>query len=369
MKFLDFFSGVGGFTAGLENTGHECVGHCEFNKSAEASYRSMHTITEEQREYIVTLDEKKRQKEILKDEYLNGEWFNEDIQTVEANKMPKADCWTFGAPCQDFSSIGERRGLDGNRSVLIKEIFRLLDSTAEEDKPEWLIYENVEGMLYRNRGWDYFSILSEMDEHGYDAEWQIINTNSVICQSRPRVYTVGHLRARGTKQVFPIEKAYFKNDYGKEKVLIYPDKVEEDIVYLSENKTIANLFNFKSESKLSVPIFVELVAGNFLYCKMESNCLDTRCSKGVTNFGTCASGVILNGDNPREDSIRLKIDGEIHSIRRLTPLECWRLQGWSDDYYRKASQVTSDSQLYKQAGNGVTVRIIELLGEKLKELE
>ena len=369
MKFLDFFSGVGGFTVGLENTGHECVGHCEFDKFAEASYRSMHTITEGQRDYLLSLPKKERTKEILKDEYLNGEWYNNDIQKVEADKMPKADCWTFGAPCQDFSLAGERKGLDGDRSVLVREIFRLLDSTAEKDKPEWLIYENVEGMLYSNSGWDYFSILSEMDKFGYDIEWQIINTNSVICQSRPRVYTIGHLRARGSKQVFPIEKAYFKNDYGRETILIYSDKDEEDIVYLTDNKIKNNLFNFKTESKLSFPIFVDLSVGDALTCNGESNCLNTKCSKGVSNFGACASGVLLNNDNPREDSIKLNINGEICSIRRLTALECWRLQGWSDDYYEKASQVTFESHLYKQAGNGVTVRIIELLGEKLKELE
>lgn len=286
----------------------------------------------------------------------------EDVHSYTANRLAAHNC-------QDFSLAGERRGLNGDRSVLVREIFRLLDSIAEKDRPEWLIYENVEGMLYSNRGWDYFSILSEMDKFGYDIEWQIINTNSVICQSRPRVYTIGHLRARGTKQVFPIEKAHFKNDYGREKILIYSDKVEEDTIYLTDNKFKDNLFNFKPESKLSFPIFVDLSVGNVLDCKRESNCLDTKCSKGVSDFGACASGVLLNEDTPREDSIKLNINGETCSIRKLTALECWRLQGWSDDYYEKASQVTFESQLYKQAGNGVTVRIIELLGEKLKELE
>ena len=117
MKFIDFFAGVGGFTRGLELANHECIGHCEFDKFAEASYRSMHTITEEQRARLGELDKKKRQKEILKNEYLNGKWYANDVRTVRAADIPIADCWTFGAPCQDFSIAGRRAGLEGERST------------------------------------------------------------------------------------------------------------------------------------------------------------------------------------------------------------------------------------------------------------
>ena len=141
MKFIDFFSGVGGFTKGLELAGHECIGHCEFDKFAEASYRSMHTITEEQRTRLSELDKKKRQKEILKSEYLNGEWYARDVRAVNSTNIPRVDCWTFGAPCQDFSIAGRRAGLDGKRSSLVREIFRILEELEEKDKPTWLIYE------------------------------------------------------------------------------------------------------------------------------------------------------------------------------------------------------------------------------------
>ncbi len=108
MRFIDFFAGIGGFTRGLELAGHECIGHCEFDKFAEASYRSMHTITEEQRTRLSELNKKKRQKEILKSEYLNGEWYSNDVRAVNVSNIPRADCWTFGAPCQDFSIAGRR---------------------------------------------------------------------------------------------------------------------------------------------------------------------------------------------------------------------------------------------------------------------
>lgn len=99
MKFLDFFAGIGGFRRGMELAGHECVGFCEFDKFAVASYTSMHLLTEKQREHLSTLPEKQRQKEILKEEYRNGEWYAADIRKVYAGDIPKADCWCFGFPC------------------------------------------------------------------------------------------------------------------------------------------------------------------------------------------------------------------------------------------------------------------------------
>lgn len=144
----------------------------------------MHTITEEQRARLGELDKKKRQKEILNREYLNGEWYANDVRAVRAANMPVADCWTFGAPCQDFSIAGRRAGLEGERSSLVREIFRILEETEEAYKPEWLIYENVKGMLSASRGLDFLSILAEMDRLGYDAEWQIINSRWYVPQNR-----------------------------------------------------------------------------------------------------------------------------------------------------------------------------------------
>jgi DNA (cytosine-5)-methyltransferase 1 len=208
MTFLDLFAGVGGFRRGMELAGHKCIGFCEWDKYARASYISMHCVTEEQRQYLATLDLRKRQKEILKDEYLNGEWCSTDIRNVDAGNIPKADCWCFGAPCQDFSVAGKRAGLDGDRSSLIREVFRIIREEREQDRPEWLIYENVKGMLSSNRGGDFLSILMEMDELGYDTEWQIFNSkNWGVPQNRERVYTVGHFRAKGKRQIFPIGTA------------------------------------------------------------------------------------------------------------------------------------------------------------------
>jgi DNA (cytosine-5)-methyltransferase 1 len=99
MKFIDFFAGVGGFRRGMELAGHECVGFCEFDKFATASYISMHLLTDDQRKALEDIPIKQRQKEILKEEYRNGEWYANDIRRVYAGDIPKADCWCFGFPC------------------------------------------------------------------------------------------------------------------------------------------------------------------------------------------------------------------------------------------------------------------------------
>ena len=208
MKFLDLFAGIGGFRTGMEAAGHECVGFCEYDNYAVASYTSMYLITDEQREYLATLPLKKRQKEILKEEYRNGEWYEKDIRAVNARNVPRADIWCFGASCQDFSVAGQRKGLDGDRSSLVREVFRIIREIDEEDRPQWLIYENVKGMLSSNGGKDFLAILTEMDELGYDAEWSLFNSKDWgVPQSRERVYTVGHLRRYGPKEIFPLKGA------------------------------------------------------------------------------------------------------------------------------------------------------------------
>jgi DNA-cytosine methyltransferase len=224
LTFIDFFAGIGGFRKGLENAGHKCIGFCEWDKFATMSYMSMHTITEEQRQYLSTLDFKQRQKEILKEEYLNGEWYINDVKKVNFRNIPKADIYTFGAPCQDFSVAGKRRGLEGDRSSLVHEIFRIIREQNECDRPEWLIYENVKGMLSSNRGFDFLAILLEMDELGYDCEWQTFNTRYFgIPQNRERVYTVGHLRTKGERKIFPLQSSSGTDSISKINIIGHRD--------------------------------------------------------------------------------------------------------------------------------------------------
>lgn len=140
MKFIDFFAGIGGFHSGLENAGMECVGWCEFDKFAQKSYRAIYDT-----------------------ERL---WFADDVRKVRGWDVPKADLWTFGFPCQDVSIAGKQRGIKrGTRSGLFYEIMRLVDE-AEENRPEWLVCENVKNLLSIDRGRGLFEVLTEMGGEG-----------------------------------------------------------------------------------------------------------------------------------------------------------------------------------------------------------
>lgn len=207
MKFIDWFAGIGGFRRGMELAGHQCVGFCEFDKYAVASYTSMHLITEKQRKELASLELKKRQKEILKDEYRNKEWYAPDVVRVHAADIPRADCWCFGFPCQDISVAGKQKGFEGNRSSLFFRITGLLKQLSEEDRPHTLFIENVKNLLSISEGRDFATVLNTLDEIGYDAEWTILNSKDFgVPQNRERCFIIGHLRGRGGREVFPLRR-------------------------------------------------------------------------------------------------------------------------------------------------------------------
>ena len=450
LKFIDFFAGIGGFRRGMELVGHKCVGFCEFDKYAVASYTSMHLITNEQKEYLTTLPIKKRQKEVLKAEYRNGEWYANDIKSVRTEQLPKADCWCFGAPCQDFSVAGLRKGLSGDRSSLIREIFRLLEEQKEEDRPEWLIYENVKGMLSSNKGLDYLSILSELDRLGYDIEWQNINSKWFVPQNRERIYTIGHLRRFGSRKVFPITGADGENsisiigtthpnrhstgdihnvdgimstctsrDYKQPKQIgikiigeinssqdgqvhdisgiskchsvghnnspkvaipvLTPDRVEKRQNGRRFKENGEPMFTLTAQDRHGVGIKIKEATKQGYSIAHEGDSINFSVPGSQTRRGRVGHGIAQTLDTSCNQGIFVQVSDELTvyaiwyekyqcyiAIRKLTPKECFRLQGWADDYFERAAFVNSDSQLYKQAGNGVTVNVIQAIGQKLQ---
>lgn len=402
MKFIDFFAGIGGFRRGMELAGHECVGFCEFDKFAVASYTSMHLLTDEQRKYLSTVPEKQRFKEILKEEYRNGEWFANDIRRVYAGDIPKADCWCFGFPCQDISVAGKQLGFQGNRSSLFFRVMYLIGQFKEEDKPTYLFIENVKNLLSVNGGWDFARLLIEMDRGGYDAEWQVLNSKDFgVPQNRERCFIIGHLRGRSTSKVFPIEgtdgedsiqiighRDGYRRTNHKAEVSGVAIKVIGEVNSSQDGKVLGidgiakcHSAGHNNNPKIAIPVLTPDRAEkrqNGRRFKDDGEPMFTLTSQdrhGVaiepTGFncvpnGTCNQGIFV------QVSQELTVYAVWYekyqcyiAIRKLTPKECFRLQGWSDDYFEKAQFVNSDSQLYKQAGNGVTVTVIETIARKM----
>lgn len=420
MKFIDFFAGVGGFRRGMELAGHECVGFCEFDKFATASYTSMHLLTQEQREFLDKMPLKQRQKEILKEEYRNGEWYANDIRRVYAGDIPKADCWCFGFPCQDISVAGKQLGFQGNRSSLFFRVMYLVGQLEEENKPTYLFIENVKNLLSVNGGWDFARLLIEMEQGGYDAEWQVLNSKDFgVPQNRERCFIVGHLRGRGSAEVFPVEGTNRENSVS---IIDHRDGYRRNTQVFSQEGITEALDTAAGGGRghhIALPCFIDLCNEG---SKMtdQARCLKARYYKGASNHAGQDSGIaipVLTPDRAekRQNGRRFKEDGEpmftltgqdrhgvaikvkentldtscnqgifvqvseelvvyavwyekyqcYIAIRKLTPKECFRLQGWTDDYFERAEFVNSDSQLYKQAGNGVTVTVIEAMARKL----
>ena len=377
LTFLDFFSGVGGFRHGLELAGMKCIGFCEKDKFARKSYEAMYDT--------------------------KGEWFHDDITTIDPTRLPKADLWCAGSPCQNVSIAGKRAGLYGERSGLFFTFVELIKSQKEEDKPEWVLLENVKGLLSSGGGRDYLDYISILDESGYDLEWQVFNSKDYgVPQNRERIYTIGHLRRKGQRQVLPISRessSHLKQLVGgMQSYRVYdPSGIATTLV--GEGGGLgAKTGLYLIDQSLTEPKLTE-----------EARCLTARYTAGATKRTAMNSGVLevqpiltqgikvrngtkqgyqlaVVGDSvdlsyPSSLTRRARVGrgiahnlscscqmgavvwkGRVVKIRKLTPKECFRLQGFSDDLFEKAKAVNSDAQLYKQAGNGVTVPVVYAIG-------
>ena len=481
LTFIDLFAGYGGGRQGLEQAGMKCIGFCEHDKYAVASYVSMHLITEEQRDFLNTLTKKQRQKEILKEEYKNGEWYWNDVTTLKGSEVPKADIWIFGAPCQSFSIAGQREGLKG-QSGLIFEILRVLEET-EENRPDWIIYENVKGMFSSNRGFDYLAILLKMESLGYDIQWQLFNSADYVPQNRERVYTIGHLRKSGgysskvlsfegsnrKDSVYGINILGHRQNYRRNLQVFSPNGITEVLstaggggrghhtievigkmdlghecngriydengispclngignggnheskvgievightrLYKGNPKndkerilsvegigTTLRSSDYKEPLKVAIDIeTVPLEIGGHSVSESTGNAHslnvnDQRKIFGANQKRTIAGHNIIGITNDQEhkkkecnQGIFVRISSELViyaiycpfkdcyiAIRKLTPKECFRLQGMSDKYFERAQFVNSDSQLYKQAGNAMTVNVVQSVGDAIIKFE
>ena len=377
LTFLDFFSGVGGFRHGLELAGMKCIGFCEKDKFARKSYEAMYDT--------------------------KGEWFHDDITTIDPTRLPKADLWCAGSPCQNVSIAGKRAGLYGERSGLFFTFVELIKSQKEEDKPEWVLLENVKGLLSSGGGRDYLDYLSILDESGYDLEWQVFNSKDYgVPQNRERIYTIGHLRRKGRRKVLPLSRessSHLKQLVGgMQSYRVYdPSGIATTLV--GEGGGLgAKTGLYLIDQSLTEPKLTE-----------EARCITARYTAGATKRTAMNSGVleiqpiltqaikVRNGTKqgyqlaevgdsvdlsyPSSLTRRARVgrgiahnlscscqmgavvwNGRVVKIRRLTPKECFRLQGFSDDLFEKAKAVNSDAQLYKQAGNGVTVPVVYAIG-------
>lgn len=338
--------------------------------------------------------------------------------------------------CQDISVAGKQVGFQGNRSSLFFRVMYLIGQLKEEDKPTYLFIENVKNLLSVNGGWDFARLLIEMEQGGYDAEWQVLNSKDFgVPQNRERCFIIGHLRGRSAAEIFPVKgtdrensvsiidqegitgalpcfvdlsyqgieltekarclQARYNKGVSNHKAetsgvaipVLTPDRAEKRQNGRRFKENGEPMFTLTSQDRHGVATSISPIGGVYtgvspeFYRGVYEGCF--RCLKASTHD----SGVALKLQNipvSREyvltrPGMFMKISDELTiyavwyekyqcyiAIRKLTPKECFRLQGWTDEYFEKAAFVNSDSQLYKQAGNGVTVNVIEAIAKQLK---
>lgn len=364
MKFLDLFAGIGGFRLGMEQAGHECVGYVEWDKFARLSYQAIHNT--------------------------KGEWTAYDITSVRASDIPRANVWCFGFPCQDISVAGKQKGFTGNRSSLFFTVTRLIRDIEEENRPEFLLIENVKNLLSINGGWDFAKLQIELDEIGYDCEWDVLNSKEVVPQNRERVFIVGHLRGKRSRKVFPIKRKDGSASEGNEIIRLFNGRQEgtygsQDVLSPNGISTTLNTMSGGGrEPKIAVMGNVNPsgrgLNGNVYSSDGLSPTINTNKGEGAK---IAVPVITPDRVNKRQNGRRFKENGDPaftlntqdrHGIfngmriRKLTPRECWRLQGFPDSSFDRAAEVNSNSQLYKQAGNSVTVPVIYEIAKNLELL-
>lgn len=380
MKFIDLFAGIGGFRSGLEKAGHQCIGYIEWDKFARQSYEAIYDT--------------------------DGEFTAHDIQEVKGEQLPNAELWTFGSPCTNISIAGNRIGIRGDASRMFFEVIRLLKERIKYQKtlPTYLIMENVKNLLSSNQGRDFAEVIYQMDKVGYDIEWNVFDSAEVVPQHRERIYIIGHLRKGCIRQVFPIQrKSEGANRKPKIKIIGNVSKTHhhsDDVMSGSGiSKTITAQNAYKHTPKVAVHQIGNIVQTKSFGGNPQTGCvydtdglsptLNTMQGGGLEPKILVKACLTPNRIKKRQNGRRFKQNGEPAftltaadrngiliddgtsiAIRKLTPLECWRLQGFTDEQFSRAKQAgISNSQLYKQAGNAVTVPVVKAIGQKLKENE
>ena len=358
MTILDLFSGIGGFSLALKRVYKKKILH-------------------------LNSDIDKYSNDVYKYHFKESINYG-SIKNIQPKKLPKIDIITFGSPCQDFSMAGKRKGLDGQRSSLIIEAIRLI----KQCKPDFFIWENVKGTFSSNSGEDFAAILQAFNDiGGYRLEWQLLNTKWFLPQNRERIYLVGLLGKGSGQQVFPItENGILFNKKIRNKTRQTTSKqnrhtrtirggihkMGNDDSYIKVKgglqKNAASMINLSP----SLTSAMGMGGGHTPIIQIKTNT-----KKG---YEIAKKGDTINFQNPKSKTRRGRIGKGIaqtldtsssqyivsDKIRRLTPLECERLQGFPDNWTKYGTKgLISDTQRYKMCGNAVTVDVVEAIFKKI----
>lgn len=359
IKYFDAFAGIGGFRSGLEKAGgFECVGSCEIDKFAAAAYKALYDT--------------------------EGEDFYADITKIDTGSLRDFDLLVGGFPCQPFSTAGKRLSFADERSSLFFELARILKAK----RPRYCVFENVPGLLSAQQGFCFAKILETLSKLGYSVCWRCLNSKDFrVRQSRRRLFIVGYLGNRS-----PLEILAFGTQHKKNLQLLINGGSQGQRIYSPNGDAVTQCSGNGGVGSKTGLYFIDQNPNPTL--TENARCITARQDSGVSNRKGEHSAVFVEAPRPiinpfkektRQNGRRIKEPDEpmftitvsdrhgiVHHgrIRRLMPIECWRLQGFTDEQFHKVEALgMSDAQLYKQAGNAVTTNVIEAIGKRLKKFD
>jgi len=317
INHLDLFSGIGGFHLGFERAGYEITSYfSEIDKHAIAVYKHQFPTST----------------------YVGS------VTNVRGADLPRINLITFGSPCQDFSLAGKRKGMEGQRSSLVLEAIRLIS----ECRPSVFVWENVKGTFSSNDGADFWAIIQAFaDIGGYRLEWQLLNTSWFLPQNRERIYLVGYSTNPSGGGVFPVGK----NDREA-------DELQGQ--HIQANTILARYDSGSNGTYIGERELASQVKQ--IGTKLDSN----GGTQPYQQDRVYDADGILPALNQGKSDLIIK---EQYRIRRLTPIECERLQGFTDQptaygNYDGEVKPMNNSQRYKQCGNAVTVDVVAAVAKK-----
>ena len=287
------------------------------------------------------------------------EVYYSDITKIDRSKMPDFDLLTGGFPCQSYSICGYGRGFADPRGAL----FFNLAGIIKEKRPAAFLLENVPRLISHDGFRTFQTVLCTLSELGYCIEWMVYNSAAFgVAQSRNRVYIVGHRRPECAGKIFPLESGDYKTPV---EIIGGP---QGSRVYSAEGTAVTQCAGSGGGGGKTGLYFFDMNP-DFDFTN-TARCLLARYDSGISNHKGVNSGIFVEGDLPGAVSFVDK-NGvpRIGILRKLMPLESWRLQGFGDDQFNKAAALgTCDGQLYKMAGNAVSVPVIRAIGERIRDV-
>lgn len=307
MKVFDGFCGIGGIRLAFDKFGFETIYANDIDVNCKTTYDLNFDTAK------ITLG---------------------DINMIKIKNLPDIDVVTSGFSCQPFSIAGEQKGLEDERAQVIYKLLEIV----KKKKPKVVFIENVKNFKSVNAGEAYHYVCDELKKYGYHIKDQILNSceYSVVPQNRERIYIIA-----------------FKNKKHYDKFKFPPMKYNMKPVQKFLEKKVDDKYYYKEDSAIYPKLVDTVVDENIVYQYRRYYVRENK-------SGTCPTLTANMGTGGHNVPIILDKKG----IRKLTPRECFNLQGFPKDY--KLGDL-ADSHLYKQAGNSVTVPVIKRIVKRIKK--